>query len=158
MAADHTVNVVVNGFNVIAVNGEAVLLTIVAPTNAGDASAPVTNSTTPVYLDYTSIRSAGNGTVTGQITGTGVLPLGTSLAVTAATPGSGGAGTKGSTNSKQTLSSGSSVILIKEIGSCWTDRGGSHGSQLTYELSVSNWATVVPAETATAITVTYTLL
>jgi hypothetical protein len=155
MAADtHTVNVVVSGFNVIAVNGAAITLTIVAPTNAGDASAPVTDATT--YLQYSSIRLSGNGKVTGAITA-GTMPAGTALAVTAATPGSGGAGTKGSTNNKQALSS-SAADLITGIGSCYTDRGGgNNGSNLTYELSVSSWANIVPAS-STAITVTYTLL
>jgi ABC-type Na+ efflux pump permease subunit len=159
MAADtdtdnHTVNVVVSGFNVIDVNGSAITLTIVAPTNAGDASTPVTDATT--YLQYSSIRATSGGKVTGAISA-GTMPFGISLAVTAATPGTGGAGTKGSTNNKQTLS-GTSADLITGIGSCYTQRGGgNNGSNLTYELSVSNWATVVPAS-STAITVTYTLL
>ena len=154
MAADHQVNVVVSGFNVIAVNGSTVTLTIVAPTSAGDASAPVTDNTT--YLQYSSIRASSNGKVTGAISA-GTMPAGVSLAVTAATPGSGGAGTKGSTNNKQTLTA-SSADLITGIGSCWTNTGGgNNGSQLTYELSVSSWASVVPAS-STAITVTYTLL
>jgi hypothetical protein len=153
-AADHLVNIVVSGFNVIAVNGSAVTLTIVAPTNAGEASAPVTDATT--YLQFSSIRASSNGKITGAISA-GTMPAGVALAVTAATPGSGGAGTKGTTNNKQTLS-GTSADLITGIGSCWTNTGGgNNGSQLTYELSVSNWATVVPA-TSTQMTVTYTLL
>ena len=150
----HTVNVAVNGLQVIRVyDGTAVGLTIVTPGTSGAAPADVTNNSQ--YLQYTVIRV---GTTTYKITGrisAGTIPAGVTLYVMAATPGSGGGGTKGTGAGEKTLS-GTATDLVTGITSCYTGTGTSDGSRLTYRLSVTDWNTIVSAA-STALTVTYTV-
>jgi hypothetical protein len=155
--ATHTVNVGVNGMQIIRVNnGTAVTMTIVAPATSGTAPADVSDATQ--YLQYTVIK-VGSTTykVTGKIT-TGTVPAGVTLYVTAATPGSGGLGTKGTGAGEKALPSGANPAadLITGIGSCYTATGASDGSNMTYRLSVTDWNTIAEAS-STALTVTYTI-
>jgi hypothetical protein len=154
--ADHVANVTVNAFNVIRVAPvTAVTLTISAPATPGDPSAVATNSPSSTYLQYTAIKNASNYKISAAFQAS-TMPTGTSLAVTAATP-VGAVGTPGTSAGKLTIPASGSVDLITGIGSVYTGVTGTSGSQLTYELSVSNWTTVVSA-TSTPITVRYTIL
>jgi len=152
--ADHTVNVAINGFQIIRVNtSAAVTLTIVAPATPGDAVVDVTENSH--YMQYSVIRV---GTTSYKVTGViqaGTMPTGLGLYVTAATPGAGGAGTKGTTATEKLLS-GSATDLLTGISNCYTGTGGTDGSQLTYRLTVSDFANVAQAA-STAITVRYTI-
>jgi hypothetical protein len=154
--ADHVANVTINAFNVIRVAPvTAVTLTISAPATPGDPSAVATNSPSSTYIQYTAIKNATNYKVSAAFQAS-TMPTGTSLAVTAATP-VGAIGTPGTSAGKQTLPASGSVDLITGIGSVYTGITATSGSQLTYELSVANWTTVVSA-TSTPITVRYTIL
>jgi hypothetical protein len=155
--ATHTVNVGVNGIQIIRVNsGSAITLTIVAPGTSGAAPSDVTDATQ--YLQYTVIK-VGSATykVTGKITA-GTVPNGVTLYVAAANAGAGGAGTKGTGAGEKALPSGAvpATDLITGIGSCYTATGVADGSQLTYRLSVTDWGTIAEAS-STALTVTYTI-
>jgi hypothetical protein len=150
----HTVNVTVNGLQIIRVyDGTAVGLTIVAPATSGAAPADVTNNSQ--YMQYTVIRVGGTTyKITGRISA-GTIPGGVTLYVAAATPGAGGGGTKGTGAGEKSLS-GTATDLVTGITSCYTGTTASDGSRLTYRLSVTDWGTIASAA-STALTVTYTI-
>jgi hypothetical protein len=125
-------------------------LALAAPT-AGGTAPSVSDSST--YLLYTS-TVASSQTHTVSVSLSAALPTDVKLTLQAGTP-SGAAGSVGSPTAAVSLST-ASQNLITGIGACYTGTGVGSGAQLTYQLSVSNWASY-KAFTTTPVTVTFTM-
>ena len=133
-----------------------ITLEATAPTEAGNPlGLSATNST--LWLNYTSVAKSKGSSRKIQVKVDNNFPEGgILLKVTAAAPT--GKGSLGTALPKITLNSNNDQNIITGIGSCYTEDGINHGSQLTYELSndESSWANLYQKDYA--ITVTYTLV
>lgn len=147
--ATQSVTMTVNEIAVIDVTGNPGTLTILAPGTGGATPANATDNST--YAQYTSVvASALTRKITANFGGSDATPAGTSLKLTVAP--SGGEGTSAG---QKTLTS-TAQDVVTAIGSAATGTGGTSGAQLTYELSVDTFASLVAGESKT-VTVTLTM-
>lgn len=128
--------------------------TFLAPTEAGEKLAPVTNSL--LFLNYSSIQT---GSVLKKVTvKTSAVVPGVDINVTAATATSTGGGTKGTPVGTPVVLTTLDQSLITGIGSAYTASGPTVGHQLNYNLVASdtNYGNLRSGPAA-SVTVTYTI-
>lgn len=151
--ATQTVTITVDEIVEIAVTPDTLTLTISTATAGAPPDDDTDDST---YAQYTSVVSEGETrTIDAAITA-GTIPTGLELKLEAATP-TGGEGTVGSGVADGVTFTGSTGggSIIENIGSCATGTGTNVGAQLTYTLSVADFASLVAG--TTDVTVTFTL-
>jgi hypothetical protein len=147
----------VNPVAEVSVSDNVAGLVIDNPVVGGDQPPDDTHATT--YLRYTSIVDSGKTRTISAAVTAGIIPAGTDLYVTAATPGAGGRGNKGTGQGEMNLEP-SAAGLITGIRSCWTGTGATQGSNLTYRLAVDPDevdADELFTATVSDVTVTWTL-
>ncbi|MBM3293482.1 MAG: hypothetical protein FJY82_03040 [Candidatus Aminicenantes bacterium] len=147
---NQTVTMQISQICLVGVSGNPAALNVTAPATAGDQpSNPSDNAT---YARYTSVIPSGQ-TRKLQVNwgGSDAAPAGCSLKLTAA-PQSG----KGTTAGQKTVSA-TAQDIVTGIGSCATGTGGTDGAQLTYVLSIDDFASLIQtASTQATITLTLT--
>lgn len=138
----------------------SITLAPTAPTEEGDPvdfSGATNNS---LWLNYSSIiGSTTEATRKVTVKMSGTLPGGVDLKVLAGSYSGSGDGTFGTPAGSAVTLSTSDADLITGIGSCYTGDGANSGNQLTYtlELKADSYEDLDFDETASNITVTYTL-
>ena len=155
----HTVSITIPSLALVdietATSTTSISISLAVPTEAGDGLSDGTNS--DLWLNYSSIKTPSIPTRTVTVN-LGTATTGFDLKVAAAAAASGYVGTIGSPTSELNLTT-SSQTLISGIGSCYTVSGPSKGHHLTYTVTPqlgSNYGNI-EAQTATPITVTYTI-
>ncbi len=125
---------------------------VTAPTEAGVQATTSTNNTK--WLNFTSAVAPGvTRSIRVQMTGT--LPTGVSLnLVTSAYSGS-GAGTLGTPVSSLVLNTTSQAV-VNGIGGAFTGNGSSNGYNLTYSMTIANYA-LLRAQSST-VSIIYTFV
>ncbi len=125
-----------------------------APTEAGEKLAPVTNSL--LFLNYSSIQT---GSVLKKVTvKTSAVVPGVDINVTAAPATATGGGTKGTPVGTPVVLTTLDQSLITGIGSAYTASGPAVGHQLNYNLVASDTDYGnLRSGPATPVTVTYTI-
>jgi hypothetical protein len=114
----------------------------------------VVNSTK--WLNYTSSNSAGSTRrITAQLV-SGAMQPGLALTLTASSYSGTGAGTLGVPSGTISLSSVAQT-LISGISSCYTGNGAFNGHQLSYNLSIRDYSSMVVVTNA-AVIVAFTLM
>jgi hypothetical protein len=161
-AAFHTVGIVIPEVALLDIEGapQAITLTAVAPTEAGNAIDMSTATDATLWLNYSSIkRTSTDATraVTAQVT-TGTIPGGIDFKVVASADAGGGEGTLGTPSSILTLTNAAQNI-ITGVGSAYTGNGTSKGHLLTYSMVAKTGAAYgdIDADDSATLTVTYTL-
>lgn len=155
-ADNHTLSIQVVGFGAVNLNpGGAVVLQLDGTSVIGGDNA-VSDSHNTNWVQYTFIVTGATSHVDVQLTGAVEVPAWLTLAVTAAAPAAGGAGTKGSGGTRTLTIAAGAQSLITAIGSCYTGTTAStDGSQLTYDLSINAFGSAAPIGPL-SYTVTYT--
>lgn len=128
--------------------------TFIAPIEAGEKIAPVTNSL--LFLNYSSIQT---GTVLKKVTvKTSALVPGVDINVLAVAATATGGGTKGTPVGTPVVLTTIDQPLITGIGSAFTATGPAVGHQLNYNLVASdlNYGNLRSGP-ATPVTITYTI-
>lgn len=128
-------------------------LQIVAPAEAGVAPASVTS--TGSDLNYTVVVDS-TETKTVQVKVDSNVPAGCTLYVTAGACAVGYTGAVDTDGAAKQALTTSDADFLTAIGTCYTGDGDNKGNPLTYDLEISNWATLV-SKAATATTITFTL-
>lgn len=137
--------------------GVPITLSMTPPTEAG---APLTigsaGTNNSKWLNYTSALAAGATarTITVRVT-SGTVPTGVSLKVQTGTYTGTGAGTLGVPVGQVAIDNVARTV-ISGIGGSYTGDGINKGHQLTYSISVSNYA-LLKFNQSTALQITYTI-
>ncbi len=143
-----TVTITVDEIAAIDVTADTLTLTISTVTTAGAPPDDATDSS--AYALYTSVVETGTRTIDAAIT-TGTILAGLQLKLVATPPENCGSAVTGGVTFDADNTAGGSIIT--GIGSCAT--GTTDGAQLTYTLSVTDFASLVVG--TTDVTVTFTL-
>jgi len=136
----------------IAPNNTGLTFNVTAPTGAGVEATTSTNNTK--WLNFTSAVAPGvTRSIRVQIIGT--LPTGVSLNLATSTYLGSGAGTLGIPVSSLVLSTTSQAV-VNGIGGAFTGDGTNNGYNLTYSLTIANYA-LLRSQSST-ISIIYTIV
>ena len=142
-------------------SGTAVVLSVVAPKEAGLAVDFSDAKDSSVWMNYSSI--VGSSTEPSRVVdakiSNGSVPGGMLLKLTAAKDAGNGDGTIGKSSGQITLS-GSSQKVVNSIGSCYTGNGANNGHNLYYSLELDPTAgsySKIDFDQATTLTILYTI-
>ncbi len=119
-------------------NNNLINLSLTAPSEAGASAQEVTNSSK--WLNYSCCLKSGDTDryITAAI-GSGSVPAGLKLSVTASAYTGSGSGTTGTSSGTITLSS-TAQTLISGIRGAYTGTGTNNGHQLTYKLEITDYS------------------
>ncbi|MHC5309422.1 hypothetical protein ACYSNM_05000 [Myroides sp. LJL116] len=158
--ASHTISVGIPSVSLVDIEGETgggITLALTAPTEAGEA---LGNSLEDkeLWLNYSFIPTAADKQATITVSATDIS-AGMILTVSAgmAAQGAGGGKLGTAVPTAITLGGMDSSDIITEIGASYTGNGPSNGHNLTYSLKydTDNYSQLV--ESASTVTVTYTI-
>jgi hypothetical protein len=159
--ATHQVDITINSVAMIrAVNPLALTaapnsgFTLGAPTTAGAIPSITGTDGGSLWLQYTSIKASTGTPRTIKAALSGTIPTGLSITATAATPIA-ATGDVGLTNGLQTISA-TAATMIKNVGSGYTGSATGNGSNVNYDVAITNMADLKVTSKST-LTVTYTL-
>ena len=144
---NHKVNVMIPQIALLDIEytggSKDIVLSVAAPTEAGEGIVLTGATNNSLWLNYTSIVDKGVGSLnaTRKVSvkiSNGVVPGGLDLKVASSAASSDGKGTKGTPAGSALTLSSTDQDIITAIGSAWTGNGGGKGHQLTYSLAESN--------------------
>ena len=122
----------------IAPNNTGLTFNVTAPTEAGTQATTSTNNTK--WLNFTSAVALG-ATRSIRVQMTGTLPTGLSLNLATSAYSGSGAGALGTPVSSITLSTTSQTV-VSGIGGAFTGDGINNGYNLSYSLTIDNYASL----------------
>lgn len=135
-------------------NTNSFTVSLDAPDEAG-ASAVFTNTNTTKWVNYSSSFPTSGSNRTILVNTQSAVPPGLNLNLTAANYSGSGVGTMGVSNGTIALST-SSQVLISGIGRGYTGDGANNGHQLSFSLSITDFA-LLAANNSKTVTVIYTI-
>lgn len=150
----HTIGITIPQVAIVDVEpaaGKNITMNFTAPTEAGLPIVAAADNAN-LWLNYSVIKALSTSTYKVSVKLNAVIP-GVDVKVVAAAASADGAGTKGTPSAQLTLTS-SDQSIVTAIGSVHTG-DGAKGHNLTYNLSVNNYANLVA--NANVATVTYTI-
>ena len=160
-SASHTVGINISNLAILDIETMGVSndinFNITSPTEAGEGISYTGIKNDSLWLNYSSIVSAGKTrSVSATISGT--LPGGTTISVAAADPVSNyGKGKKGTANTTPQVLTSNGIKVIDGIGSCYTGDGAGRGSNLTYTLNLDESNYDALYDGSYSATITYTI-
>jgi hypothetical protein len=136
-------------------NNNLIQLSITAPVEAGLAAQGNTDNTK--WLNYTCCLKSSDADrfITVSI-GSGIVPVGLRLSLTASSYSGSGAGTLGTSSGTLTLST-TDQTLISGIRGAYTGNGTGNGHRLTYQLEITNYSQL-NFDNSTTIQIVYTIV
>ena len=135
-------------------NTNAFTVSLNAPNEAG-ASALLTNNNTTKWINYSSSFPTSGANRTILVNTLSTVPSGLNLNLMASNYSGSGAGTMGVSNGTIALST-SPQVLISGIGRGYTGDGENNGHQLSFSLSITDFA-LLDANNSKSVTVIYTI-
>lgn len=144
---NHKVNVMIPQIALLDIETSAgskdIVLSVAAPTEAGEGIVLTGATNNALWLNYTSIvnKNVSSANITRKVSvkiSNGTVPGGLDLKVASAAATADGKGTKGTAVGSALTLSGTDQDIITAIGSAWTGNGSGKGHQLTYSLAESN--------------------
>ncbi len=136
----------------VAPNNTGLIFNVTAPTEGGLRAITSTNSTK--WLNFTSAVATGT-TRNIRVQMTGALPTGISLSLATSAYSGSGAGVLGTRVASIVLSTTSQAV-ISGIGGAFTGDGANNGYNLTYSLTLANYA-LLRAQSST-VSIVYTIV
>lgn len=141
-----------------------IVLTVEAPTEAGESVVLDNAYNKNLWINYTSIINSSSKDQSRNVSvkiSNGKVPGGLNLKVEAQAASSDGKGNKGKPVGTALVLTGSDQDIITGIGSCYTGNGDGKGHQLVYSLELSkdgdNFGDLDNDQDGTELTITYTL-
>jgi len=136
-------------------NNNLIYLTLLKPTEAGSSAQDVTNNSK--WLNYSCCLKSGDSDryITVAI-GSGTVPDGLKLTVTASSYTGSGGGTTGTAAGTITLSA-TAQTLISGIRGAYTGTGANNGHQLTYKLEITDYSKL-DFDNSTTIQIDFTIV
>jgi hypothetical protein len=157
--ANHDVKIEVPTIALVGISGSAGTLITLSPDvsglQAGEAVDFGSATNSDLWLNYTSIISNKKRKIDAKIDDN--LPAGVDILLNVGGVTS-GKGNRGTAQSGDISLSSSAKDVVKQIGSCYTEKGNQNGHNLTYKLKVkdNDYGTLLASDSY-QVTVTYTI-